>query len=576
MTDLIKPNIVDFKELITNNSALKDVLSEAIFSRVVSKMQHDFTDDQKNWYIANFYMYLHYHPTNDYPINLDDSWKLLEFSTKQNAKTCLENNFILEKDYKILLMDTHKHGGHNKETIMMNTNTFKRFCLVAKTNKGKEIQDYYIKLELINNEIIKEDIEQLRKEKQQLEETNQKQHDLIMLLENKPKTCGFERYKGNVYLIADKSKPGHYKLGGSIDSHGRVLELNTASSTSSLEVVKTIPTYDQDFAEKTIHMALQPFRIQNKVKRQKLNEWFYIKTQAELLYVIATMEYCVNSIERFNITSYDDIYLYIPNVDDHISSKINILFTEQQEIESVKTLKKGWTTNLIDKGCSYDKLKKKWKVIFHYEYQQIFLGYYTEKIDAVKAYNDYALYINKKNNCNYSLNRVDGYTPNPRDIVKENADKFKSSKKYNYIGVGLNNKTNKMYATIVHNSRRIHLGTGTELQCAIMYNKQALYYNNHENGNYILNDINIENYIDVEENIAVNQRNRNDTKTSIHRGVTLLINGKYRSQIYINNKCNHLGFFDTECEAAIAYNEKILSLDEDKQKYYKLNHVTIN
>ncbi|KAJ1569619.1 hypothetical protein HK096_002508 [Nowakowskiella sp. JEL0078] len=100
------------------------------------KMKTEFTEEQQRWYyryVANLYMYLKYHPTNDYPVNLEDVWKLLGFANKGNAKRNLENNFVMGDDYKEvgvrhvenLLLTTEKqlHGGHNKETIMLNIET---------------------------------------------------------------------------------------------------------------------------------------------------------------------------------------------------------------------------------------------------------------------------------------------------------------------------------------------------------------------------------------------------------------------------------------------------------------------
>jgi phage anti-repressor protein len=42
---------------------------------------------------------------------------------------------------------------------MLNIDTFKNLCMIAKTDKGKEIRNYYVKLENIYNKIIKEEIE---------------------------------------------------------------------------------------------------------------------------------------------------------------------------------------------------------------------------------------------------------------------------------------------------------------------------------------------------------------------------------------------------------------------------------
>lgn len=105
---------------------------------------------------------MNYHPTNDYPINLETLIKLVGFTHKANAKRTLVNNFIVNEDYKILLIpkDEQVHGGINKENIMLNIDTFKNMCMLVKTNKSKEIRSYYVKLENIYNKIVKEEIEQ--------------------------------------------------------------------------------------------------------------------------------------------------------------------------------------------------------------------------------------------------------------------------------------------------------------------------------------------------------------------------------------------------------------------------------
>jgi phage anti-repressor protein len=97
-----------------------------------------------------FYSFLNYDEYTDYVVDLDDVWKWLGFSQKANTKRVLEKNFIKNKDYKILLCknEEHKksHGGTNKETILLNINTFKLFCLLAGTEKAKDIHKYYVRL----------------------------------------------------------------------------------------------------------------------------------------------------------------------------------------------------------------------------------------------------------------------------------------------------------------------------------------------------------------------------------------------------------------------------------------------
>lgn len=58
-------------------------------------------------------MYLNYHPTEDYPVNLEDVYKIMGFAHKKNAKRTLENNFTEGEDYKVLLPKEQNLSGKN-------------------------------------------------------------------------------------------------------------------------------------------------------------------------------------------------------------------------------------------------------------------------------------------------------------------------------------------------------------------------------------------------------------------------------------------------------------------------------
>ena len=69
--------------------------------------------------MASFYCYLNYDYVTDFVIDLDNVWQWLGFGQKVNAKRVLEKNFILNKDYKLLVCQMAKQsngikGGHNK------------------------------------------------------------------------------------------------------------------------------------------------------------------------------------------------------------------------------------------------------------------------------------------------------------------------------------------------------------------------------------------------------------------------------------------------------------------------------
>ena len=158
---------IDIVNLIENYPISK--INITCKSKLIEKIQSKFTTYEQQLFLSSFYCYLKYDKINDYVIDLDNVWKWLGFSNKAHSKYLLEKQFIVDKDYKCLLTKLREQmfitnndndeivphpkkelkssrGGHNRETIMMNVKTFKKFCLKAGTKKADEIHDYFIKL----------------------------------------------------------------------------------------------------------------------------------------------------------------------------------------------------------------------------------------------------------------------------------------------------------------------------------------------------------------------------------------------------------------------------------------------
>jgi len=93
---------IDIVSLIENNPISK--LNTTKFqSKLIEKIQGKFTSYEQQLFLSSFYCYLKYDKLNDYVIDLDNVWKWLGFSQKIKAKELLQKNFIIDKDYKILL-----------------------------------------------------------------------------------------------------------------------------------------------------------------------------------------------------------------------------------------------------------------------------------------------------------------------------------------------------------------------------------------------------------------------------------------------------------------------------------------
>jgi hypothetical protein len=207
---------IDIVNLIENNPISKFNTTK-YQSKLIEKLQGKFTNYDQQLFLSSFYCYLKYDKINDFVINLDDIWEWLGFSTKGHSKRLIQKFFVIDKDYKISLSLEGKrdfmtnndneivpypkkdfmtnddedeivphpkkesklsHGGQNKEIIMLNVKTFKKFCLKAGTKKADEIHEYFIKLEESLYEVIEEETTELKTQLLQIEDKNTKDYEV--------------------------------------------------------------------------------------------------------------------------------------------------------------------------------------------------------------------------------------------------------------------------------------------------------------------------------------------------------------------------------------------------------------
>ena len=190
---------VDIKTLIRTSSI--QIYDK---TKLISKLEEHFTEEEQKLYVSNLFLYLNYHPVDDFVVNLENVWKFIGFSNKANGKRLLKQHFTENKDYKIALLRLEKQvhngckavirtddGKFATETIMLNINTFKKLCLKSNTDNADKIHDYYIKLEMVYNELMKEQLEEKQKE---LEEKN------LQLIENFNNKSRLDKHK----ILLDK------------------------------------------------------------------------------------------------------------------------------------------------------------------------------------------------------------------------------------------------------------------------------------------------------------------------------------------------------------------------------------
>jgi len=159
MNTLTNIEEINYTELVSNSNPNESL---SFKSTMVEELKRSFSDDEQKLFIANFYMYLNYDAINDYPINLEDVWKFIGFSNKRNAKKSLTNNFTLDDDYKVTVLPK-EHGKFNVENVVLNVETFKNLCMIVKTEKGKQIRKYFLKLENVYNKVLHQDYIRIEK-----------------------------------------------------------------------------------------------------------------------------------------------------------------------------------------------------------------------------------------------------------------------------------------------------------------------------------------------------------------------------------------------------------------------------
>jgi hypothetical protein len=300
---------VDIVELIESNPITK--LSGDYQTKLVEKVKNNFTNYEQQLFLSSFYCYLKYDSKNDYVIDLDNVWKWLGFNQKYNAKVTLEKNFVIDKDYKMFAPEgsgakKSNRGGHNKEIIMLNVETFKKFCLKAGTKKADEVHDYFIKLENIMFEIAKEECEELKQQMMQLETSKNKEMEDKLI---KQKELEKEKYLlkqfakiGNmIYIIKVKSyENGTYivKIGES--RKGITERYNECKSNHRNILLLDCFEVDKskDFESFLHHYSIvYPTKVTNLQGHEKENELFLIGNTL-------TYKTLLNIIED-NIVSYN-------------------------------------------------------------------------------------------------------------------------------------------------------------------------------------------------------------------------------------------------------------------------------
>ena len=256
-----------------------------IDTKLQDMLNSEFTNDEQIIFLQHFKGFLN--KDNEFVINIEFAFKWIGLARKDVCKRLLEKHFIIDLEYTINTTVFHNKveniklknpDGRPTEIILMTPTTFKQLCIIAHTEKGKQIRLYYIKMESILMKYLKE--------KNEINEKIILENEKLLLEANQTnKNLGYalqtEKEK-NARMLSrrvNKEEPGQvvyiykesefkYKIGETRDINQR--EKDHRCSNSQSVIVYTKRCCNCKLLEKVVHHILDQYRDKHN------REWFTV------------------------------------------------------------------------------------------------------------------------------------------------------------------------------------------------------------------------------------------------------------------------------------------------------------
>jgi len=559
--------------------------NEVFYTKFKNLLNEKLTEDEKKIYNKNFELYLINDDDTKFIVNFDDIYKWSGFTRKDNAKKLLTNKFIIDKDYIINKEISTLRGKYNNEIIMLNVSTFKCFCIINETEKGKLFQMYYLKLEKIFNECNKiylnESLEQINDLKKQLNETNyQKHHTLINAHQRKRLVyiMKLQTFANNSFII---------KIGETMDIKERVQDINKIFNLS-VEVLYCFPCEQNYEFEQFLHkhkklLACKYTEVINNTT--KSNEVYLIKSeemfntivrlaQKNVKYFISNNIKLINAQKELEIIKQRNIIL-----DSIKDDKQLLLETREKYAEEDLTLIKFLSKYNFDKNLLIDIINKMNNIVIHSNNKHII-------INSLDKQNTKEIIIDSNVNESINLEKIilpNNSTNNNSTNIDNNEVTSFTNPKFSqgplvqiYSGKDIH-KLIKIYDSITEATRNIPSASYTQIKKA---SQQKTIYLGYRWFLIPRNDSNPDKVKDIGETVDVREK-KVGYIAMINLNKTKIIN------VFSNQKLasDYISQHPSALSTAIKYNTPLSGYhwfqwnnldDEIKDKYLENNTLPVN
>ena len=177
---------------------------------------------------------------------------------KKKAKETLIRSYKKDIDYKIVKEKKLKgSGGHNKETILLTIQCFKKLCQLTKSKKGDEVREYFIQVESLLNKYKNYIIEGLETKIKKIQ------------IGKKPKV---NPEKGVIYVfkVPDTTENNLYKIGRTQDLKKR-LQSHQSPLSEDIEILFISEVSDTIAVEKCVKGFMKGYQYRKYKEIYQVN-----------------------------------------------------------------------------------------------------------------------------------------------------------------------------------------------------------------------------------------------------------------------------------------------------------------